>query len=257
MVAQSERVGTAIEDPQGRDPLRRSGHPAARGDRVPAQADGRGRWPPGALAPDEALRPPRTSPSSSSASGTGAEMIKDYFLNYEAWNNDFTITLGEPAPVAAPRHAPRSPAGRSPSPTPGRTPRPAAGSSGSSATSTATRFIVTYGDGLADVDLTALLAFHGQHGTARDDHDDAARSPASASSTSTPTRSRRPVPREAAGRRVGQLRLLRVRAGVHRLPRRGLRPRADAARTARERGRDRRVPTRRASGSRWTPTASS
>jgi len=29
------------------------------------------------------------------ATGYKSDMIKDYFLNYEAWNNDFTVTLGQ------------------------------------------------------------------------------------------------------------------------------------------------------------------
>ena len=61
-----------LTSPQGRAALRRPGHAHARGDRVPAQADGRGRRPPAPLAHHEALRRARASPTSCSASATAA-----------------------------------------------------------------------------------------------------------------------------------------------------------------------------------------
>jgi len=95
--------------------------------------------------------------------GYRGRMIKDYFLNYEAWNNDCTITLGEGGPVQF--HDSHTECGwevtvadtGAETQTGGRVKRVERFLDGDT-------FIVTYGDGLADVDLTALLAFHRDHG---------------------------------------------------------------------------------------------
>jgi glucose-1-phosphate cytidylyltransferase len=97
------------------------------------------------------------------ATGYKSEMIKDYFLNYEGRNNDFTVTLGEKhgiefhgahdegtwrVTVAYTGEATM---------TGGRVHRIGKYVKGE-------RFICTYGDGLADVDIPALLRFHESHG---------------------------------------------------------------------------------------------
>ena len=94
--------------------------------------------------------------------GYKGEMIKDYFLNYEARMNDFTIHLGPESHVEyfadhgeddwivtlADTGAATM--------TGGRVKRVARHIDGP--------FIVTYGDGLADVDIGQLIAFHRSHG---------------------------------------------------------------------------------------------
>lgn len=95
--------------------------------------------------------------------GYKGSMIKDYFLNYEVMNSDFTIKLGPPHQVIQhDAHGERdfsvtlADTGVA-TMTGGRIKR-------------ASRYIdddlfaVTYGDGLADVNLEALLKFHKAHG---------------------------------------------------------------------------------------------
>ena len=95
--------------------------------------------------------------------GYKGEVIRDYFLNYEARNNDVTVELGTRGSVTVHgRH----------------------GEQGWKVTLTETgadtftgarvkrvepfirdeTFLLTYGDGLADVDLDGLLKFHHAHG---------------------------------------------------------------------------------------------
>ena len=57
---------------EGGRPLRRARNPDAGGDRVPAQADGRYRWPADPLAHHAAATPPTASATSCSASATAA-----------------------------------------------------------------------------------------------------------------------------------------------------------------------------------------
>jgi glucose-1-phosphate cytidylyltransferase len=95
--------------------------------------------------------------------GYKGDVIKDYFLDYEARNNDFTITLGRSREIEFHDQHLESDW------------RVTVAETGA-ATQTATRvrrikryvgderFIVTYGDGLSDVDVTKLLDFHGRHG---------------------------------------------------------------------------------------------
>ena len=96
--------------------------------------------------------------------GYRGQMIKEYFLNYEAMNNDFTVSLGRLHQIAyhgahleqdfrvtLAETGPDTQTG-------GRVRRAARYLDGDT-------FLVTYGDGVADVDLTApLLAFHRSHG---------------------------------------------------------------------------------------------
>lgn len=95
--------------------------------------------------------------------GYRGEVIKDYFLNYEARNNDFTVDLGSSNKIAY--HGQHSEGSwkvtvadtGAETMTGGRVKRVERYTAGE-------RFMVTYGDGLADVDIRALLTFHESHG---------------------------------------------------------------------------------------------
>ena len=98
------------------------------------------------------------------ATGYKSDMIKEYFLNYEAWNNDFTITLGcreslrfHDAHDEADWNVTVAFTGAE-TMTGGRVHRVRKYLDSEP-------FLVTYGDGLANVDLGALLAFHRDAGT--------------------------------------------------------------------------------------------
>ncbi len=95
--------------------------------------------------------------------GYRGQMIKEYFLDYEAMNNDFTISLGTKNAITYhDTHEEQdfrvtlADTGQGTA-TGGRIKR-------------ASRFVnepvfmVTYGDGLSDVNVTDLLAFHRSHG---------------------------------------------------------------------------------------------
>ncbi|MFH0851730.1 MAG: sugar phosphate nucleotidyltransferase, partial [Candidatus Peregrinibacteria bacterium] len=95
--------------------------------------------------------------------GYKGQMIKDYFLNYEAANNDFTIQLGsQPSLVYHGAHTEQDF-------------RVTLADTGSDALTgarikrvaqhlTDETFLVTYGDGVSDVDIGKLLSFHRSHG---------------------------------------------------------------------------------------------
>jgi glucose-1-phosphate cytidylyltransferase len=94
--------------------------------------------------------------------GYKGEMIKEYFLNYEARMNDFTIYLGPQSHVEyfddhdeVDWRVTLADTGAT-TMTGGRVKRVARHIDGP--------FIVTYGDGLADVDIGKLLSFHEAHG---------------------------------------------------------------------------------------------
>jgi glucose-1-phosphate cytidylyltransferase len=95
--------------------------------------------------------------------GYRGHVIKEYFLNYEAMNNDFTISLGRQQSLEY--HGAHEEQDF----------RVTLADTGPSAMTGARvkrveryidsdPFLVTYGDGLADVDLRRLLAFHHTHG---------------------------------------------------------------------------------------------
>jgi glucose-1-phosphate cytidylyltransferase len=95
--------------------------------------------------------------------GYRGNMIKEYFLNYEAMNNDFTICLGQSSQIQyTGTHTEQgycvtlSDTGQE-TMTGGRILR-AAKYTGRET------FMVTYGDGLADLDLGKLVEFHRSHG---------------------------------------------------------------------------------------------
>lgn len=94
--------------------------------------------------------------------GYRSDVIKDYFLNYEARVNDFTITVGKPFDITYHHaHADNgwtitvADTGAN-TMTGGRVKRIEKYIDGS--------FIVTYGDGLSDVDISSLVTFHRSHG---------------------------------------------------------------------------------------------
>lgn len=95
--------------------------------------------------------------------GYKGDVIKEYFLQYEAMNSDFTVTLGRTDQIEF--HVPHAELGW----------RVTLADTGPDAMTGARvkrvqkyvgteRFCLTYGDGLSDVDLAALLRFHDAHG---------------------------------------------------------------------------------------------
>jgi len=95
--------------------------------------------------------------------GYRGDVIRDYFLNYESRTNDFTVHLGVRDSV---EYHDRHPEGNwrvtvaetgAETMTGGRVKRVERYAGGE-------RTLVTYGDGLADVDVSALLEFHRAHG---------------------------------------------------------------------------------------------
>ena len=97
------------------------------------------------------------------ALGYKGEMIKNYFCHYELMNNDVTIELGQPENMCI--HHSHDEAGW----------KITLANTGEKALKgarlkkveryiTGDTFIMTYGDGIADVDINALLAFHKAHG---------------------------------------------------------------------------------------------
>ena len=95
--------------------------------------------------------------------GYKSDVIKNYFLNYESYNRDFTIRLGDHTEVT--HHGAH-----------GEDQWTVTVADTGATTMTGGRinrirhhvegetFLATYGDGLADIDLSALLAFHRSHG---------------------------------------------------------------------------------------------
>jgi glucose-1-phosphate cytidylyltransferase len=95
--------------------------------------------------------------------GYRGNSIKDYFLNYEAMNNDFSICLGEKSSVRY--HGTHTEQGFSVTladtglncMTGGRIHKIAKYIDGDT-------FLLTYGDGVGDVDIAKLVAYHFDHG---------------------------------------------------------------------------------------------
>jgi len=95
--------------------------------------------------------------------GYKSEQIKDYFLSYQARNSDFTLVLGDPPSIQY--HGTHPEAGwqvtladTGPATmTGGRVKAVETYVSGET-------FLCTYGDGIADIDVSELLAFHRSHG---------------------------------------------------------------------------------------------
>ncbi len=95
--------------------------------------------------------------------GYKGDVIKDYFLNYEAMSNDFTIHLGQENKLVYQSNHPEQDFDVTvvdtglKTMTGGRVKR-------IERFIESETFMVTYGDGLANVDIGALVAFHSQHG---------------------------------------------------------------------------------------------
>jgi glucose-1-phosphate cytidylyltransferase len=95
--------------------------------------------------------------------GYRGNMIKEYFLNYEAMNNDFTICLGQKSQIEYNDHHAEQDFRVTLADTGidcmtgGRIKRVAKYVPDDC-------FMVTYGDGIGDVDICKLLAFHRSHG---------------------------------------------------------------------------------------------
>jgi len=95
--------------------------------------------------------------------GYRGQMIKEYFLNYKAMSNDFTIKLGSPGSVtyhetnSDPEFTVTLADTGAETMTGGRIARVARYVDGN-------RFCVAYGDGVADVDISKVLDFHRTHG---------------------------------------------------------------------------------------------
>ena len=94
--------------------------------------------------------------------GYRGDVIKDYFLNYDARINDFTAHLGKQSHIEVHENHTETDwkvtvadTGAN-TMTGGRVQRVGKYIDG--------RFMVTYGDGLADVNISELLAFHESHG---------------------------------------------------------------------------------------------
>jgi len=95
--------------------------------------------------------------------GYKGNMIKDYFLNYEAMNNDFSICLGEKSTIRY--HGQHTEQGITvtladtgqETMTGGRIQRIEKYIDGDT-------FLLTYGDGVSDVNIRGLMEFHKSHG---------------------------------------------------------------------------------------------
>jgi glucose-1-phosphate cytidylyltransferase len=96
--------------------------------------------------------------------GYRGNMIKEHFLNYEAMNNDFTVQLGHPGSIVY-HDAHREHDWRVTMVDTGIQTMTGARVKRASRYLTGDRFMLTYGDGVSDIDLRALLDFHQQAGT--------------------------------------------------------------------------------------------
>ncbi|MBI2203075.1 MAG: glucose-1-phosphate cytidylyltransferase [Candidatus Rokubacteria bacterium] len=94
--------------------------------------------------------------------GYKGEVIKQYFMNYDAWTRDVTVRLGATPRVAF--HGPAPDAWTVTMTDTGAQAMTGARVKRVERHITGDTFMLTYGDGVADVDLGRLLAFHRQHG---------------------------------------------------------------------------------------------
>jgi glucose-1-phosphate cytidylyltransferase len=97
------------------------------------------------------------------ALGYKGDMIKNYFCHYELMNNDVTIELGQPENLCI--HYTHAEAGwKITLADTGEKSLKGARLKKIENYITDETFMMTYGDGIADVDINALLAFHKSHG---------------------------------------------------------------------------------------------
>jgi len=97
------------------------------------------------------------------ALGYKGEMIKNYFCHYELMNSDVTIQLGQPENMCF-HHSHNEAGWKITLANTGESSLKGARLKKVEKYITDETFMVTYGDGIADVDITALLAFHRDHG---------------------------------------------------------------------------------------------
>ncbi len=97
------------------------------------------------------------------ALGYKGEMIKNYFCHYELMNNDVTIELGKPENICI-HHAHDEAGWKITLSDTGEKTLKGARLKKLEKYITNDPFILTYGDGLANVDINALMAFHKAHG---------------------------------------------------------------------------------------------
>lgn len=95
--------------------------------------------------------------------GYKGEVIKDYFLNYGALNNDFTITLGKKDQIEFHNDHLESSWSITIADTGEETLTGGRLAAAKRYLDTEETFCVTYGDGLADINISDLISFHKQH----------------------------------------------------------------------------------------------
>ncbi len=98
------------------------------------------------------------------AAGYKSEIIKQYFLQFEVMDNDVTIELGRDKSVKIYRSPNEEAEWRVTIADTGETALKGARLKRVAKYITSDTFLVTYGDGVSDVDLSKLLAFHRSHG---------------------------------------------------------------------------------------------
>lgn len=98
------------------------------------------------------------------ALGYKGDIIRDYFLNYEFYNSDFTIHLGNHKQIQLHNRARRRTNWRVTLVETGEETMTGGRVKGCEPYIQGKDFFLTYGDGLADVDLKKLLQFHKRHG---------------------------------------------------------------------------------------------
>lgn len=94
--------------------------------------------------------------------GYKGHVIKEYFLNYRAFQGDVTVQLGDSHQVEY--HTPQEENWRVTLVDTGQTAQTGARVARAGQYIRTDTFCLTYGDGLGDIDLTALLTFHRSHG---------------------------------------------------------------------------------------------
>lgn len=95
--------------------------------------------------------------------GYRGNMIKEYFLNYEAMNNDFTICLGRNSKIEY-RNDHREQDFRVTLANTGLNTMTGGRVKRIAKYIDEDQFMLTYGDGVGDIDIAALLDFHRKHG---------------------------------------------------------------------------------------------
>jgi glucose-1-phosphate cytidylyltransferase len=98
------------------------------------------------------------------AAGYKSEIIKHYFLHYEVMDNDVTIELGREKTIEIHRPQVEEQGWKITIADTGEAALKGARLKRAARYLTGDTFMVTYGDGVCDVDLSKLLAFHRAHG---------------------------------------------------------------------------------------------